>query len=279
MKQLIYLFVLILATSCGNMEVLEAPWDTEPIPVVYSVITPNEPVEVFLKQTFNSHYPRLKNPYTEAKVFMCGADSNWTELSRLKADTCVFTDAQHKITIETGKTYTLKIEINNKTVRAQTTVPAVNAVINDVVCYYNGSITGSVIINGAYVSADYNYLTVNYTLPTDRNYGYSVSSFEKQPIGLIDLSGTRYVSSEFPCPQDSSSIILKLITLDPYLKKYQLALAIAGSQGQPQVSIIDAISGSFGGVLPQFNNIVNGVGIFGSTVIDSKRIEVIKKTN
>jgi hypothetical protein len=36
---------------------------------------------------------------------------------------------------------------------------------------------------------------------------------------------------------------------------------------------------SFGGVLPQFSNIVNGVGLFGNIVTDSKRVTVKPKAN
>jgi len=279
MKQLIYFLLLVFVASCGNTEIVDAPWNVEPVPVVYSVISPNESVELILKQTYNSNYPSLKNPYSEAKVFICGADSNWVELLRIKADTCVFKDVQQKIIIEKGKTYSLKLELSNRTVRAQTTVPLTNAIINDVVCYNINSVSGAVNISGTYVPATFNYLSVHYTLPSVKDFGFALSAFDKQQLGLTDLSGNNYVSNEFPCPEDSSSFILKLTTMDANLKKYQLALAIANSQGQPQVSIVEAVIGTFGGVLPQFNNIVNGVGIFGSSVTDSKRVGVINKTN
>ena len=278
MKQLIYLLLLILGSSCANVEVLEAPWNTEPIPVVYSVISPNQSVEVFLKQTYNNDYPNLKSPYPEAKVYMCGADSNWVELNRLNYDSCVFADVLNKQLIESGKTYTLKVVLANKIIRAQTTVPEVKAVINEAVCFINNQ-SGYVLMNGAYIPASFNYLSVHYTLPEVKNLGYTLSAFENQPIELNDLSGSNYVSTEFPCPEGADTIQLRLNTLDPYLKKYQLSLAISSSMGQPQVSIVDAVMNTFGGVLPQFNNIVNGVGIFGSWVSDVKKVAVTNKTN
>lgn len=265
--------------SCSRSAIEESPWNNAQIPVVYSILSPNEQVKLYLNLTYKNDIPALKAPLQDAKIYMCAKDSNWVELYRLKEDTCIFADSDNLLHIIKGETYFLKIELSNKILHAQTTVPAENAIIDKIVCYNSQSLSGSVTINGTLVPASYNYLSVNFTLPLNVNYGYTITAYEQQTLGLIDLNGNSYIESEFPCPKDSSTFLLKMITLDPYLKKYQLALSISDSQGQPQVNIEDVIMGTFGGVLPQFNNIENGVGIFGSSVTDSKRVEVITKNN
>lgn len=272
-KCFVSILVLSLLVACGRSEIEDAPWNTNPVPVVYSIISPQQPVRVYLNKTYTSNFPPLKAPYSEATVFICGVDSNWVELTRLKSDTCVFLDTEYKLRIEQGKTYSLKIELVNTTIHAQTTVPQMNAVMSEAKCIYTNGNSASVMVNGAFVPANLNNLSVKYSLPEDKEYGYSLTAFSNESSNLILLTGSSYVSSEFPCPKDSSSFTLRLITWDPYATKYMLASDI-NSKTIQDVNVVDVIMGTFGGVLPQYSNIVNGVGLFGSSVADSIRIDL-----
>ena len=145
---------------------------------MYSVISPTEPVQVYLSKTYNSIYPAEKSPYPEASVFICGTDSNWIELTRIKTDTIVFVDAQKRLTVEKGKTYSLKIVLNNKTIHARTTVPATEATIKEATCMATGS-TNNVNVNGEWLPYYVNTINVKFALPVHTEYGYYMTAFTK----------------------------------------------------------------------------------------------------
>ena len=266
----------MLTVACDNIHTVDAPWDSEPIPVVFSILSPDAPVQVYLNRTCNSNYLPVKNPYTEAKVFICGPDSNWTELMRLKADTCVFVDLGNTFLIEKGKTYSLKIELENKTVHAQTTIPPVAATIESVVCKYKPEVENmsySVLINHEWVAVNGFPIKVTCKLLPDKDYGYDLSAFGNTSIGITHLIDNVFEYNDFACPKDTSTFMLRLYTLDPNFKKYRIEESIIEMEdfgGNPIVAIIQ----KFGGVLPQFSNIVNGVGLFSCYVTDSTRVDV-----
>ncbi len=275
MKKLIYLLFVLLAIACDNVKTVEAPWDIDPVPVVFSILSPDAPVQVYLNQTCNSNYLPVKNPYTEAKVFICGQDSNWTQLTRLNPDTCVFINQGNTFLIEKGKTYSLKVELENKTIHAQTQIPAVAATIESVVCTYKptDNISYKIYINNKVVEVTSLPIKVTSKLPLNKDYGYDLSAFANAEIQLTYFIDNVYESQYFECPKGSSSFMLYLHTLDPNFKKYQMEGSILEMDdfgGNPILAIIQR----FGGVLPQFSNIENGVGLFGCYVTDSTRVEI-----
>jgi hypothetical protein len=276
MKKLIYFLFAMLTVACDNIHTVDAPWDTKPIPVVFSILSPDVPVQVYLNQTCNSNYLPVKNPFTEAKVFICGPDSNWTELTRLKADTSVFVDLKKTFSIEKGKTYSLKIELDNKTVHAQTTIPAVAATIESAVCKYKPmaeNTSYSVRINNEWVAVNGFPIKVTCKLLPEKDYGYDLSAFANTSVGLTYLIDNVFESNDFACPKDSSSFMLRLYTLEPNFKKYQIEGMIT-EMDDTGGNLMAAIIQKFGGVLPQFSNIVNGVGLFSCYVTDSTRVDV-----
>jgi len=277
-KNSVYILLLTLLASCANSEIEVAPWNNSPVPVVYSIISPDTPAQVYLSRTYNQNIPAVKNPYPEARVFMSGPDSKWVELSRLSADTTVFRDTQKQLIIEKGKTYSLKVELSDRTVHAQTTLPAVNGVITDATCetvkLYDDYHAG-VYLNGKMVDANTSDLKVNFTLGNNPDYTYYLSSELIDIYGYLNISGNSFHSIQFFTPKDSTAFNLNLITIDPYYKKYLDAQNINSlSDDYSGNTPILAILSSFGGVLPQFSNIVNGVGLFGNSVIDRKRVSI-----
>jgi hypothetical protein len=250
--------------------------------VVYSILAPGEPVQIYLNKTVNSIFPVDKSPYPEAKAFICGPDSNWIELMRAKADTTVFIDSKNLVTIERGKTYSLKVVLSNTTVRAQTTIPTDPATINQVICTPlkpEPNYSYSVLINGKWVSGNNNYLRVSYSPPKNSDCGYFFEAFSQGIFSNtpFPFNGNTLETNYFVTLPDSTSFLLKLITTDPFLNKYKAAIGINSYQSQ-NATWTTAILLSYGGVLPQFSNITNGVGLFGSYVTESKRVAIIKPT-
>lgn len=278
-KKLFYFLLICLFSACANSVIERAPWNNTPIPVVYSIISPNEPVQVYLNRTYSQNIPAVKNPYPEAKVLMCGSDSSWIELTRLSPDTCVFEDTKKQLTVEKGKTYSLKVVLSDRTVSAQTIVISAPALITDASCVLTGEIDKRLVFDSfphfVYDTLFVNQLTLKYSLPGNSDCEYLFSAFSEQIYGTRFPDQGRFQANDFETPKDSTSLILELTTIDPYYKKYMDAQSInSASVDYSYNTPILALIQSFGGVLPQFSNIVNGVGLFGNTVTDSKRVAI-----
>jgi len=252
------LFILVLFTGC--IETIEAPWNTKVVPVVYSVITPGYPVQVYVGKSFLESDSTKINPFSSARVFVCGSDSNWIELKQ-STDSTIYTDTNHSIQVQKGKTYSLRIEMKDLTLRAKTTVPGEPGIISQVECKVN-TVRGNGVLN------------VKYTLPTNHDLGcYLSTPTDIYRSGL--LFGNSIQEQIYNLPPDSTSFQLDITTTDSYLKKYIIAESIYWNQGFVG---IQSILLSYGGVSPAFSNIQNGIGLFGSFTTESKRVEVTKIT-
>jgi hypothetical protein len=175
----------------------------------------------------------------------------------------------------------LKIDLDNKTVHAQTTIPAVAAEILNVVCTYKPEVDNmsyNILINNKWVEVNGFPIKVTCNLPKDKDYGYDLSAFTTASIGIVYLINNAYEYKDFACPKDTSSFMLRLCTLDSNYKKYLqegIILDMEDIAGNPIVAIIQ----KFGGVLPQFSNIENGVGLFSCYVTDSVRVNITNYPN
>jgi hypothetical protein len=275
-KCFIYLSFLGMLSSCGRSEIEDAPWNHTQVPVVYSVISPGSRTQVYLGKTCNSSLAVEKNPYPEAKVYICGPDSVWTELTRLKADTSVFADTQNTLAIVKGKTYSLKIVLNNTTVHAQTTVLDSYATFKEISCISSGK-TDDDIINGEWVISSINRLNVKMNLASNEEYGYILSAFSREIWGDLYLKESRFETDNCSVPKDSTSFILNLTTVNPLVNELRKAVDINSNEvSEDDGALVTYLTESFGGVLPQYSNIVNGVGLFGNAVTVSKRVEITK---
>jgi hypothetical protein len=275
-KNIFYFLLICLFSSCANSVIERAPWNNTPVPVVYSIISPNETVQVYLNRTYNQNFPAVKNPYPEAQVYMCGPDNNWIKLTRLSPDTCIFEDNKKLLIVEKGKTYLLKVVLGDRTVQAQTTVIPVPALIIDASCVLKGDSNIRFIFDSQrYDTLLVNNLSIKYSLPGNKDCEYLFSANSEQIYGTRSPNQGSFQSTDFGTPKDSTSFTLELTTVDPYYKKYLDAESINSlSNNYSNNSPILALIQSFGGVLPQFSNIVNGVGLFGNTVTDRKRITI-----
>ena len=287
-KYTVYFIALLFFTSCANSVIEEAPWNSNaPIPVVYSIISPNEPVQVYVNKTYNQNFPAVKNPYPEAKVFMSGQDNKWIELTRLSPDTCIYEDIQKHLIIEKGKTYSLKVVLNNRTVQAQTTVLNDPAGITAASCVFTGKTDINFDFDSLpknwhvkYDTIHINQLNVRFSLPGNSDCKILFSKNSKLIYGTMFLNQGSFQTNYFETPKDTTSFTLELTTLDPNFKKYVDAQSINSvSTGYSSNIPILALIESFGGVLPKFSNIVNGVGLFGSSVTVSQRVVITKPAN
>ena len=271
-KQLFASIPILLFSGC--IETVEAPWNTNPIPVVYSIITPGQKVQVYIGKSFNENDTSKTIPYPEAKVYVCGPDSAWVELVKREGNAAIFVDTIHSLSVVKGKTYSLRVELKDETLHAQTTVPTEMGIITQAESFFpftTGSNAG-IYDNGVLIPAKLGVINVKYTLPDNKEYGCYLGAFSKMIENSSYLSSESYQNQYFYCPYDSSSFVLSLITVDPFLKKFRVAENIQFMQSEDLPSLI---MGHYGGVRPAFSNIQNGVGLFGSFVTNNKTVEAI----
>ena len=268
LSQLKILFILlttvILMSGCSAIE--DFPWNNEPVPVVYSVLTPDQPIQLYLGKSYNGNDTLNTCPHPEAKVYVCGDDSVWVELERSDKDSTIFTVSSSLIKVVKGSTYSLRIELNDRTVHAQTSIPNELGEIIDGECIVTSEHEG-----GNYTQKRCN-LNLKYILPTT-NSCY-LTAFSNRIGTTPFLTGESFQYANFFIPSDSASITVNIITVDSALKKFMMA-ELDGSM-MFDSDDITTIIGSYGGIHPSFSNIKNGVGIFSSFVISSKLIFVTR---
>ena len=271
-KQLFASIPILLFSGC--IETVEAPWNTNPIPVVYSIITPGQKVQVYIGKSFNENDTSKTIPYPEAKVYVCGPDSAWVELVKREGNAAIFVDTIHSLSVVKGKTYSLRVELKDETLHAQTTVPTEMGIITQAESFFpfTSSSNAGIYDNGEMIPAKLGVINVKYTLPDNKEYGCYLGAFSKLIENSAYLNSNSYQNSYFYCPYDSASFVLSLITADPFLKKFRVAENIQFMQSEDLPSLI---MGHYGGVRPAFSNIQNAVGLFGSFVTNNKTVEAI----
>lgn len=260
----ILLVSVIILSACTAIEV--PPWNNEPVPVVYSVLTPNQPIQLYLGKSYNGNDSLNTCPYPEATVYVCGDDSVWVELKRSDKDSTIFTDSSGLLNIIKGVTYSLRIDLKDRTVHAQTTIPNEVGEIIDGECVVTSENEG-----GNYTEKRCN-LHLKYILPTT-NSCY-LTAFSSRIGTTPFLTGESFQYANFFIPYDTRSVPVNIITVDSALKKFMLSEL--DSSMMFDSNDITTVIGSYGGVRPSFSNIKNGVGIFSSFVISSKLIFVTR---
>ncbi len=238
--------------------------------MVFSVISPDHRVEVYLGKSNFTKNASTPIPYPEAKVYLCGQDSLWIELKLQSADHSIYVDADNLMHIEKGLTYFLRIELTDKNLHAQTTVPVDGATIAEASCIVSTSAEAS---TGNQTGS----LKVKINLALNKEYGFYLSAFSAI-IGYTGaLSTGSYQNYKFLYPDDISAFTLNLITMDPYYKKFLLSETVNSGQSFDN-DFMTIITSTFGGVLPSYSNIENGVGLFGSFITDNRLVTVTTQT-
>jgi hypothetical protein len=275
MSHIKILFILLTTVIflCGCSAVENPPWNNEPVPVVYSVLTPDQPIQLYLGKSYSENDTVNTCPYPEAKVYVCGDDSVWVEMKRSEKDSTIFIDGSGLLKVVKGGTYSLRIDLNDRTVHAQTTLPNELGEITQGECIVTSDKEGSHTNGHNYTQKRCN-LNLNYSLPTTNSCFLTAYS---NRIGTTPfLTGESLQYAGFLIPYDSGSVTLNIITVDSALKKFMMS-ELAGSM-MFDSDDITSIIGSYGGVHPSFSNIKNGVGIFSSFVISRKLIFVTQLT-
>jgi hypothetical protein len=267
------LFCLVFKLLSCTSEIENPPWDVEPVPVVFSVITPDQAVQVYVGISYSSN--ELPGIYTSPRVFIAEKDSAWKELQKSTTDSTVFIDLQRKQTILPGKTYMLRVEYMDKIITAQTTLPNESAVITNASCVIVSTEAGG-SVNGTNFTSNLCALNVQVKLPANPAYGCYLTAFSNPVNALPFLSYNTYLDPAFQIDKAVSSFQLNIVTVDAALKKFRLAEFVSSNMFDSDD--ITELLATYGGVYPDYSNIQNGIGLFGSFVVSSKNVFVTSQT-
>lgn len=264
MKFLLFSILLSIGLiSCTENE--NPPWSEVPVPVVFSILTPNCPAQVYLGKSYTDSSRVESVPYPEARVYIRAQDSAWVELKRSATDSTIFIDKDNLLPVIIGKNYSLRIELSNTLVSAETTIPGDPGLLLDVDCVATSSnLSGN---NNAETRCN---MRVSYKLPM--SYSCRLTAFSNNTAVSSFLDGDSRQINGFTVPSGSRTFNLNLITLDSNFKKFMLA-EYASSSTISDDDFTTVLS-AFGGVRPNFSNIQHGVGLFGSCVVNSRMVFV-----
>lgn len=259
-------FILALSAfvSCGRVTEENALWQLQSHPVVFSIISPTKTVQLSLSQTVQQNTKNDSIIYPGAKVFVCGEDKNWIELSRKSSKDALYSDVNNEIDVIEGKTYYLRVVLSDFTATSQTTIPSHNCIIT------NANFT---------IDSDSKNISSSFmgTLDTNIKLSENAQCILMAMSYYIDDKSTflqrEFITDRFSIPDSINSFDLKLISMDPYFAKYWISKNISIMQMHHEGDL-SIFLGSYNGLLPPYSNIVNGVGLFGSYVTNSKTVNI-----
>lgn len=267
MKQPHYLILSVLTflvlSGCIRLKEEPVPWSLQPLPVVYSILTPDSTVKVFLASTYTG---KMDETYLDAKAFIIEENGRETELFRQDS---VFTDTLHAVKVEKGKTYKLQINLDNgTTIKAETTVP------RNAASFSEYSFTPVDTINNSQLSA---YFRCKWTVPPLNSFtdDYRIYTSWQWDVDAVKTSPTDYsvAVSRLIYPAQPGDYTISLFTTDVWLSRLLMNKYHQENSIVQGTDITSVLAAEFKGVLPDFSNIENGVGIFGSYLIHTRDLQ------
>lgn len=252
--------------SCVRINEEKMDWDQPSLPVVCSFITPDSMISVLLTDIHNR--TKEKNTYSNAEVYILDENKKQVLLTRL--DSIIFADVNREMTISAGKTYQLKIDLkkDNTLITAYTTVP--NVVAN----FEKYSIISTNEINeyqkSAYFSCQWkipaeNLITDDYFLIS--SWGWDLDIVKKNADTFTSITNRLL----YPITDDNYSI--SLVTADKWLSRYLINENMQSNSLEMNIDLSSVIFPKFSGTLPDFSNIENGIGVFGSYLIHTRDLK------
>jgi hypothetical protein len=226
--------------------------------VVIGILSSGDTIGITLSQTLVTGTKPNPAPYPEARVYISVQDSAWKELKRIRKYSCAFIDTtKHNLAI-VGKTYHLKVELASTTLTATTQVPHETIQTTDAYFtinakYNNGQMSGELsIVHSPILNSSFTY-TCDMEYPENKSQNGQF---------LIDVS--KNVFSRDWYENDTSTCMVGINTFNNDIQNLSKSIEIASQNGQinnSKVGLITAMM-SYGGTMPQYNNIKNGYGLF-----------------
>lgn len=268
MKKIIYLICLVfIFVSCVRTSEEPINWNEKSLPVVFSFITPDSTIKVLLTEI--SQNRNAVDTFPNAEVYIIDENNNQVLLTRL--DSVTFADQERKMNIYAGKTYQLKINLKNGSsiITAHTTLPNVSANFEEyTVTPTNQS---SEFQKSAYFKCEWkipaqNNQTDGYFLLTSWYFGIlQVVKKDAQTYTVND--------NQLYYPADGNSYYISLLTTDKWMNRYLTNENAQSYSSGTKVDLFVLFLPEYLSTFPNFSNIENGIGVFGSYLIHTRDLE------
>ncbi len=277
MRRIFFLLGILALVSCTRIEEVDAPWSTGQTPVLFAVLSPETPVQVYLGKTNTTNDSLLKRCYPEAVVSIRLEGGAWVHLTR-QADSNLFELPQDSLfPIQKGSTYEVKAVLGAEQpiLTGSTTVPLEAARIASASLIVTDTSTLLTSIGGQVCDAVSGTLQVKWNKLAQHKGGYRLTDEYAIQLDIVEGKQVfKVYENDYLLSKESVGLTFWLKTtdanLDAYLKTRDIQQSITFDDGQD----ISIILSAYGGVLPAFSSIENGVGLVGSYVQDSLYINV-----
>jgi hypothetical protein len=273
MRQIAFLLGLLALVSCSRIEEVDAPWSTGQTPVLFAVLSPETPVQVYLGMTNTTTDSLLKRCYPEAVVSIRLKEGAWVLLTRQSGSNLFELPEDSLFPIQKGSTYEVKVVLGAEqpVLTGSTTVPSEAARIASASLV----VTDTAILYSNYGETVTGTLQVQWDKLPQHKGGYRLTDVDGYPLDVVEgKQACKVYENDFLLPKEAVGLTVWLKTTDAnlnaYLKTRDIQQSITFDDGQD----ISIILSAYGGVLPAFSSIENGVGLVGSYVQDSLYIHV-----
>lgn len=277
MRQIACLLGLLALVSCSRIEEVDAPWSTGQIPVLFAVLSPDTPVQVYLGMTNTTNDSLLKRCYPQSVVSIRLKEGAWVPLTRQAGSNLFELPEDSLFPIQKGKSYEVKAVLGAEqpVLTGYTTVPSQAAWITSASMIVTDTSTMLTSIGGQVCDAVTGTLQVQWNKLAQHKGGYRLTDEYGYPIDIVEGKQAFTVyENDYLLPREAVGLTVWLKTtdanLDAYLKTCDIQQSITFDDGQD----ISIIMSAYGGVLPAFSSIENGVGLVGSYVQDSLYIHL-----
>jgi len=278
MKQYALLLSLLALVSCVRVEVLDAPWDHTPTPVLFAVLSPSNPVHVYLGMTNTVNDSLLRHCYPEAALYLRQDQGAWVALTRQLGTNTFSLTHDSLIPIKQGMTYELKAVLGQglPELTGVTTVPAEAARIASA-SYLVTDTTVHFTYKGDAVQGR---LQVHWNKMDGQEGGYHLTDDTGESLDLVEGQTTCTVRiNDYLLPRAADGLTLWLTTTDAHLEAYLKTVDLVRSFDDLSGHVITDILSAYAGVLPAFSNIDQGLGLLGSCVQDSFTVRLTNYAN
>lgn len=262
--------ILAISTlfSCGRVNEEDTLWQLKSLPVVFSIISPSHMVKVSLSKTVVKGEIIDTIVYPTARIFVCGEDKNWIELTRQSNELAVYEDVNNELEISEGKSYYLRIDLPESTINAETTVPVKQSEI----------LSAEYIVDKDFPDSLQYYLgTLNAKLKLAEN-SQCLLQTDDYSIGNENSTflSVEHLTDRISIKGRTNTFDLHLISLDPYFAKYWAAKEISILKFFYEGDLT-AFIGAYNGLLPVYSNIEHGFGLFGSYITSTKTVNITQQ--
>ena len=263
MNRCLAFLLLLVMIACTREREEPVAWSLEVLPSIFSVITPGSTVKVYISSTYGDS----ELSYPQAKAYITDDAGNKVELVRRDS---VFIDSCQYVQVAKGKTYRLTIELGDGSplLTASTTVPNEAAVFSEY--FFQPIDSTNEFQNTAYFRCKWSAVPTdlssdNYWIKT--SWGWSIDATKNADDTY------QVLTSQLIYPKEEDDYHISLLTADIALGRYLLNERYQDVVLTEGMDFFNVIISEFSGTLPDFSNIENGVGLFGSYLSHTRDLE------